>query len=73
MSGTRTADHRPAAVVVRADGQRAVLPVAAPSPFDVALLGLLRSLIAGLEDLLGLLLIAGPRRENGGIRRNDRR
>jgi hypothetical protein len=65
-------DNRHAAVVVTADGRRAVVPLAAFRTVDVSLLGLLRSLLVGIEDLLGLLLIAGPRRENGGIRRNDR-
>jgi hypothetical protein len=66
-------DNRHAAVVVvTADGRRAVLPLAAFRTVDVSLLGLLRSLLVGIEDLLGLLLIAGSRRENGGIRRNDR-
>jgi hypothetical protein len=38
----------------------------------VSLLDLLRSLLAGLESLLGLL-ITGSRRENGGSRRDGSR
>jgi hypothetical protein len=38
---------------------------------DGSLLGLLRSLVVGLESLLGLL-ITGSRRENGGNRRIGR-
>jgi hypothetical protein len=38
---------------------------------DGSLLSLLRSLLVGLESLLGLL-ITGSRRENGGSRRNER-
>jgi hypothetical protein len=38
---------------------------------DGSLLGLLHSLVVGLESLLGLL-ITGSRRENGGTRRNGR-
>jgi hypothetical protein len=38
---------------------------------DGSLLGLLRSLVVGLESLLELL-ITGSRRENGGTRRNGR-
>jgi hypothetical protein len=37
---------------------------------DVSLLGLLRSLLLGLDGLLGL--ITGSRRENGGTRRDER-
>ncbi len=59
------------AVVVTADGRRVTVPLRDLQPQDVSLLGLLRSLLAGLEDLLGLL-ITGSRRENGGTRRNER-
>jgi hypothetical protein len=38
---------------------------------DGTLLGLVRALLGGLEDLLGLL-ITGSRRENGGTRRDER-
>ncbi len=65
-------NRRPAVVVLTTTGRQAALPLAALRLVDVSLLGLLRSLIAGLEDLLGLLLITGSRRENGGHRRNDR-
>jgi hypothetical protein len=37
----------------------------------VSLLDSLRSLLAGLDGLLGLL-ITGSRRENGGTRRDER-
>ena len=65
--------HRNAvAVVVTADGRRVTVPVRDLSTDDVSPLDLLRSLLAGLEGLLGLL-ITGSRRENGGTRRNERR
>jgi hypothetical protein len=60
------------AVVVTADGRRVTVPLRDLEPHDVSLLDLLRSLLAGLEGLLGLL-ITGSRRENGGTRRNERR
>lgn len=63
-------DERKVAVVVTTDGRRVHLPVGDGSG-DVSLLDLLRSLLAGLEDLLGLL-ITGSRRENGGSRRDGR-
>jgi hypothetical protein len=67
-------DHqrRKVAVVVTADGRRLTVPLRDLEAQDVSLLGLLRSLLAGLEDLLGLL-ITGSRRENGGTRRDQRR
>lgn len=71
MFEARDRDGRPAAVVLTTNGRQAALPLAA-ARLDVSLLGLLRSLLAGIEGLLVLLLIAGSRRENGGIRRNDR-
>jgi len=49
-----------------------MLPVRDLDPFAVSLLDLIRSLLAGLESLLGLL-ITGSRRENGGTRRDQRR
>jgi len=58
------------AVVVRADGRRVSVPLRDLEPRDVSLLGLLRSLLAGLEE--DLLLITGSRRENGGTRRDER-
>jgi hypothetical protein len=66
-------DHqrRKVAVVVTADGRRLTVPLRDLEPRDGSLLGLLHSLLAGFEDLLGLL-ITGSRRENGGTRRNER-
>jgi hypothetical protein len=58
------------AVVVTADGRRVSVPLRDLEPRDVSLLGLLRSLLAGLEE--DLLLITGSRRENGGTRRDER-
>jgi hypothetical protein len=58
------------AVVVTTDGRRVTVPVRDLS-HDVSLLDLLRSLLAGLDGLLGLL-ITGSRRENGGTRRDQR-
>jgi hypothetical protein len=60
-------DRRTVAVVVTADGRRVHLPV---ENAEVPVLSLLRSLLLGLEDLLGL--ITGARRD-GGTRRSDRR
>jgi hypothetical protein len=60
------------AVVVTADGRRVTVPLRDLEPRDASLLGLLRSLLAGFEGLLGLL-ITGSRRENGGTRRDQRR
>ena len=57
------------AVVVTTDGRRVTVPVERPDSNGVSLLDLLRSLLAGLEGLLGLL-ITGSRRENGGTRRD---
>jgi hypothetical protein len=59
------------AVVVTSDGRRVSVPVRDLSSQGVSLLDLLRSLLAGLEGLLGLL-ITGSRRENGGTRRDER-
>ena len=63
--------HRKVAVVVTADGRRVTVPLRDLESQDVSLLGLLRSLLAGFEDLLGLLS-TGSRRENGGSRRDER-
>jgi hypothetical protein len=64
--------HRsPVAVVVTADGRRVSVPVRDLTTSDVSLLDQLRSLLAGLDGLLGLL-ITGSRRENGGTRRDER-
>jgi len=60
------------AVVVRADGRRVNVPLRDLHAQPVLPLDLLRSLLAGLESL-GLLLITGSRRENGGTRRDGRR
>jgi hypothetical protein len=60
------------AVVVTADGRRVTVPLRDLASRDVSVLDLLRSLLVGLEGLLGLL-ITGSRRENGGTRRDGRR
>jgi hypothetical protein len=62
-------DRRPVAVVVTSDGRRVQTPIAGPG-LDVSLVGILRSLLLGLDSLLGL--ITGSRRENGGPRRDGR-
>jgi hypothetical protein len=59
------------AVVVTADGRRVNVPLRDLEPQGVSPLALLRSLLAGLESLVGLL-ITGSRRENGGTRRTGR-
>jgi hypothetical protein len=64
-------DRRPVAVAVTTDGRRVQLPADDSGILDVGVLSLLRSLLLGLEDLLGL--ITGSRRENGGTRRIGRR
>ena len=61
-------DRRPVAVVVTTDGRRVHVPV---ETAEVPLLSLIRSILLGIESLLGLL-ITGSRRENGGTRRIDR-
>jgi hypothetical protein len=63
-------DRRTVAVVVTSDGRRVQVPLNNSGLADVSLLGLLRSLLLGLDGLLGL--ITGSRRENGGTRRNGR-
>jgi len=63
-------DRRPVAVVVTADGRRVNVPVDTSESVDVSLLELVRSLLLGLDGLLGL--ITGSRRENGGTRRTER-
>jgi len=60
-------DRRNVAVVVTTDGRRAHLPI---ETAEVPVLSLLRSILVGIESLLGL--IAGDRRENGRTRRGDR-
>jgi hypothetical protein len=59
--------HSRIAVVVTTDGRRVHVPMNDPRLVDVSLLALLRSLLLGLDGLLGL--ITGSRRENGGSRR----
>jgi hypothetical protein len=59
------------AVVVTADGRRVNVSLGDLEPQGVSPLDLIRSLLAGLESLLGLL-ITGSRRENGGTRRDGR-
>jgi hypothetical protein len=61
-------DRRRVAIAIMADGRRVQIPLN-DSGSD-ALLGILRSLLLGLDGLLGL--ITGSRRENGGTRRNGR-
>jgi hypothetical protein len=61
-------DRRHVAVVVTSDGRRVTLPLNDAGLADVSLLGILRSLLLGLDSLLGL--ITGSRRENGGTRRD---
>jgi hypothetical protein len=62
-------DRRPVAVVVTADGRRVQVPLGEPSPIEASLLSLIRSLLVGLEGILGV--IAG--RGEGGRRRDQRR
>jgi hypothetical protein len=62
-------DRRRVAVAVTSDGRRVQLPLA-NSPLDATLFEILRSLLLGLDGLLGL--ITGSRRENGGTRRDRR-
>jgi hypothetical protein len=63
-------DRRAVAVAVTADGRYVNVPVETGGLVDVSLFGLLRSLLLGLDGLLGL--ITGSRRENGGTRRTER-
>ncbi len=64
-------NRRHVAVVITTDGRRVQLPLNTPGLSDGSLLSLLRSLVVGLESLVGLL-ITGSRRENGGPRRDGR-
>jgi len=64
-------NRRHVAVVVTTDGRRVQMPLNGSGLDDTSPLGLLRSLLVGLEGLLGLL-ITGSRRENGGTRRDGR-
>jgi hypothetical protein len=65
-------DRRRVAVVVTSDGRRVNVPLRDSDLGPGSLLDLVRSLLVGLEDLLGLL-ITGSRREDGGTRRDTRR
>jgi hypothetical protein len=60
-------DRRTVVVAVTTDGRRVQLPVEAA---EVPVLSLLRSILIGLEDLLGL--IVGNRREDRGTRSTGR-
>lgn len=60
-------DRSRLAIVLTTDGRRVYLPVHDTGIVNVSLLALLRSLLLGLDGLLGL--ITGSRRENGGSRR----
>jgi hypothetical protein len=64
-------NRRHVAIAITRDGRRVQVPLNGSGLDDVSLLGLLRSLLAGLDGLLGLL-ITGSRRENGGTRRDGR-
>jgi hypothetical protein len=66
MAFSNEPDRRTVAVVVTADGRRVHLPV---ERAEVPVLSLIRSILVGLEDLIGL--IAG-RRDDGRTRRSDR-
>ena len=57
-------------IAVTSDGRRVQMPLDDHGLVDVSLLGILRSLLLGLDGLLGL--ITGSRRENGGPRRDGR-
>jgi hypothetical protein len=58
-------DRRPIAVVVTTDGRRANVPMNDAGSVEVSALALLRSLLIGLDGLIGRI----SRRENGGSRR----
>jgi hypothetical protein len=64
-------NRRHVAIAVTRDGRRVQIPLNGSGLEDVSLSGLLRSLLVGLDGLLGLL-ITGSRRENGGTRRDGR-
>jgi hypothetical protein len=64
-------NRRHVAVVITTDGRRVQMPLNDTGLTDGSLLSLLRSLLVGLDGLIGLL-ITGSRRENGGPRRNGR-
>jgi hypothetical protein len=58
-------DRRRVAIVVTTDGRRVYLPLNDATAIAVSPLALLRSLLIGLDGLIGLI----SRRENGGSRR----
>jgi hypothetical protein len=60
-------NRRHVAIVVTSDGRRVHVPLPQTGFVDVVVLPLLRSLLLGLDGLLGL--ITGSRQENGGSRR----
>jgi hypothetical protein len=60
-------NRRHVAIVVTSDGRRIHVPLPETGIVDVVLLPILRSLLLGLDGLLGL--ITGSRQENGGSRR----
>jgi hypothetical protein len=62
-------DRRRVAIAVTSDGRRVQLPVT-DNLVVATLFEILRSLLLGLDGLLGL--ITGSRRENGGTRRDRR-
>jgi hypothetical protein len=62
-------DRRRVVVAVTSDGRRVQIPLT-ENLVDATLFGILRSLLLGLDGLLGL--ITGSRRENGGTRRDRR-
>jgi hypothetical protein len=64
-------NRRHVAVAITTDGRRVQVPLNDQGLQDGSLLGLLRSLLVGLDGLRGLL-ITGSRRENGGTRRIGR-
>ena len=64
-------NRRRVAVAVTSDGRRVQIPQGGTGLTDVAFLDIIRSLLVGLDGLLGL--ITGSRRENRGTRRNERR
>ena len=64
-------NRRRVAIAVTGDGRRVQVPLDDHGLGDGSLGGLVRSLLLGLQELLGLL-ITGSRRENGGTRRDGR-
>lgn len=57
-------DRRPVAVMLTVDGRRVHVPL---ENDEVPPLSLIRSILAGIEGLIGLL-ITGTRRDTGGDR-----